>query len=106
MGKWKLVWMSWPRFDGHLKRGHDSPGGGGTWASSARPRFFSTGHSFFGKSQEGGARHLYGETADDTQRDAQASDALADGTASARLTVFFRWDFLSLMRPNSFSVGA
>ena len=40
-----------------------------------------------GKSQEGGSRRLYAETADDTQRHAQASDALADGTASARLTV-------------------
>ena len=30
---------------------------------------------------------LYAETADHAQCDAQASDALADGTASARLTV-------------------
>jgi len=46
-----------------------------------------TWHSFFGKSQEGDARRLYVETADDTQRDDHASDALADGTASAHLTV-------------------
>jgi hypothetical protein len=46
-----------------------------------------TWHSFFGKSQEGDARRLYVETADDTQRDAHASDALADGTASAHLRV-------------------
>jgi len=30
---------------------------------------------------------LYAETADNAQRDAQASDALADGAASARLTI-------------------
>ena len=40
-----------------------------------------------GKSQEGGPRRLYAETADHAQRHPEASDALADGTASARLTV-------------------
>src|SRR2546430_2180863 len=40
-----------------------------------------------GKSQEGGPHRLYAETADHAQRDAQASDALADGAASARLTI-------------------
>ena len=40
-----------------------------------------------GQSQEGGARRLHAETADHAQRHAQASDALADRTASARLTV-------------------
>lgn len=40
-----------------------------------------------GKSQEGGPHRLYAETADHTQRNAQTSDALADGTASTRLTV-------------------
>ena len=34
-----------------------------------------------------GPHRLYAETADHTQRDAQASDALADGTVSARLSV-------------------
>jgi len=34
-----------------------------------------------------GPHRLYAGTADHTYRDAQASDALADGTASARLTV-------------------
>jgi len=40
-----------------------------------------------GQSQEGGARRLHAETADYAQRHAQASDALANGSASARLTV-------------------
>ena len=39
-----------------------------------------------GKSQEGGARRLYAQATDHAQCDAQASDALADGTASACLT--------------------
>ena len=34
-----------------------------------------------------GPHRLYAETADHTQRDAQASDALVDGTVSARLSV-------------------
>ena len=42
---------------------------------------------WIGQSQEGGARRLHAETADHAQRHAQASDALADGSASARLTV-------------------
>ena len=29
----KEVTMSWPGFDGHLKRGHDRPGGGATWVN-------------------------------------------------------------------------
>ena len=40
-----------------------------------------------GKSQEGGARRLYAETADHAHRDAQASDVLADDTAATGLTV-------------------
>ena len=34
-----------------------------------------------------GAGHLYAEIADDPRRDAQASHALADGTAATGLTV-------------------
>jgi hypothetical protein len=34
-----------------------------------------------------GPHRLYAETTDPTQRDVQTSDALADGTPSARLTV-------------------
>jgi hypothetical protein len=40
-----------------------------------------------GQCQEGGSHRLYAETADDTQRDTQATQALADGTAATCLTV-------------------
>ena len=42
---------------------------------------------WIGKSQESRTRRLYAETPDDTERDAQAADSLAGGTAAARLTV-------------------
>jgi hypothetical protein len=40
-----------------------------------------------GQDQEGGSQRLYAETADDTQRDIRASDALANGTVSPGMTV-------------------